>query len=348
MVADTDKARERASEQATDWLILLQDDPDDADLLARFDAWLTESPINVEAWAITDQVAGAINRTPATYADRWQPLLEAYRAGDSGHSSGLSASVPVVSRRRPRSEPRRIRRMGLGFAAAALAACVAVLIVPSAVLHLRADYLTGTAQTRNLTLADGSTVALAPDSAIRVVYGERERRIELISGEAFFTVVHDAVRPFQVATGGVETTDIGTAFDVRRGDDGASVAVQQGSVQVEYRSALPPVSETLRAGQAVRVSWSGAAIRSDEPAGQVAAWRQDQLIAQDAPMREVVDQLRPYFAGTILVTNAALAGRPVTGVYNLADPVEALRGIAQAHGATVRRITPWVLVVSGG
>ena len=65
-------------------------------------------------------------------------------------------------------------------------------------------------------------------------------------------------------------------------------------------------------------------------------------------MREVVDRLRLYFAGMIVITNSALSSRTVTGVYNLADQVEALRGIAQAHGASVHQISPWILMVSGG
>ena len=65
-------------------------------------------------------------------------------------------------------------------------------------------------------------------------------------------------------------------------------------------------------------------------------------------MRDVVDRLRPYFRGTIILAPSAPAGRSVTGVYNLADPVAALRGIARAQGATVSRITPWILLVSGG
>ena len=79
MAADPDEARERASEQATDWLILLQDDPDDAELLARFEAWLAASPLHAEAWAVTDRVAGVIRRTPPAFAERWRPALASRR-----------------------------------------------------------------------------------------------------------------------------------------------------------------------------------------------------------------------------------------------------------------------------
>jgi transmembrane sensor len=64
------------------------------------------------------------------------------------------------------------------------------------------------------------------------------------------------------------------------------------------------------------------------------------------PLREAVDQLRRYFAGTIVLASASLGDRRITGAYNLADPEDALRAIAQAHGGKVRRIAPWLLVVS--
>lgn len=348
MVADSDKARELASEQATDWLIHLREEPDNPELLHRFEAWLAESPLNVEAWAVTDHVAGVISHLPPRFANRWRPVLEAYRAGLNFEP--LTFSYTTTARvidlpRGGRSQGVRssVRLTGGG----ALAAGLAILLVPDLALHLRADYLTGTAETRSIALSDGSSVTLAPDSAIRVAFGDTERRVELLSGEAFFTVVHDANKPFRVMAKGVETTDLGTAFDVRRGDDGAMIAVQQGRVRVNYRSVQPPVDQILRAGQMMWVAWTGQATRGEQAANEVAAWRRNQLVAEDVPMHEVIDELRPYYEGKIIVTNTALNDRNVTGVYNLSDPMEALRGIAKAHDATVYQITPWLLVVSG-
>jgi transmembrane sensor len=78
----------------------------------------------------------------------------------------------------------------------------------------------------------------------------------------------------------------------------------------------------------------------------VAAWRHGQLYLHDQTLRDAVDQLRRYYAGTIVLTDEALAERRVTGAYNLNDPEDALLGMARAHGARVRRITPWLIVLS--
>lgn len=331
MTEKSNQEQARASREATDWLIVLQDDPDDADLRRRFDAWLAAAPLHVAAWAATHRTSDRLGELPPAHAESWQPFVTAMRTG--------RAELAV-----PCNGPGR----GLGAAIVAIAACLAFVLLPSALLHFQADYTTGTAEMRSLTLDDGSTVALAPNTAIAIAYDDRERRIDLLAGEAFFSVGHDRDRPFRVWTGRVRTTDIGTAFSVRRDDGGAMVAVQQGRVRVDDGAASPPVSESLTEGQTVQVSWGGEIARGGQPSTQVAAWRQGQLIAQDQPMRDVVGRLRPYFRGTIILAPSAPADRSVTGVYNLADPVAALRGIARAQGATVSRITPWILLVSGG
>jgi transmembrane sensor len=104
--------------------------------------------------------------------------------------------------------------------------------------------------------------------------------------------------------------------------------------------------DELRAGQAVRVASDGEVSRQPAAPGTVAAWRDGQLVAQNVPLHEAVDQLRRYYAGTILLASTSLGASRITGAYNLADPEDALRAIAQAHGAKVRLITPWLLVVS--
>ncbi len=339
MAARSDSAAKRASREATDWLILLQNDPDDPDLLRRFDAWLAESPMHAAAWEATRHTSGIIGKVPPAYAGQWEPFVAASRTGD--------AWAPAAETRFGHPARRdRTRRLGLGLGAM-IAAAVAVFALPSVMLNLAADHTTGTAQMRTVSLDDGSAVVLAPDSAIAVHYSAAERHVELLAGEAFFDVTHNADWPFRATADGVETVDLGTGFTVRRGKDEVAVAVEHGRVRVDYAKASPSISETLDAGQSVRVGRQGGVARGEVPPSQVGAWRQNQLIAQDEPVREVVDRLRPYFAGRIILTKGSFAGRPVTGVYNLADPVEAIRGIARTHGATVRRITPWVLVVSG-
>lgn len=344
MAGNTDPIQKQASVEATDWLILLKDDPDDIALRRKFEAWLRTSPANASAWEAMQQASAVMDRATPVHADQWQPLLARLRGGRH------RGTLPPIARtlRRTRSGSRRIgRRQAIGLGGVALAACLLTAIVgPDLVRGLQADYATDTAETRTVRLSDDSTVVLAPESAITVAYSPGGRHVRILAGEAFFEIAANPERPFRVEAETVDVTVLGTSFDVRRGKNGADVAVEHGVVRVDHTTADPPVIETLTAGQAVRVSWTGGVERNEGSADRIAAWRRNQLIARDEPLGVVVDQLRRYYAGKIVVIDKALATRPVTGVYNLANPVEALRGIARAQNAVVRRVTPWLLVVS--
>ncbi|MPY75509.1 MAG: DUF4880 domain-containing protein [Alphaproteobacteria bacterium] len=318
---------DRVTTEAARWLVALEDDPDDAALRVRFDAWLAASPANAAAWANTSDIYDMMGRVPPAHAGHWE--------------APLPHPLPP-----PRTSLRR--RFAAGVVAAALAACLALVVMPALMLRMQADYRTTTAELRSIRLADGSTVRLGADSAIAVTLAHGERGVRLLKGEAVFEVTADPDRPFRVAAGEVETTVVGTAFEVRMNGEAVSVAVREGQVRVDYASAAPPVSERLSAGDWVQVGWTGHVERGGVPPGDVAAWLQGQIVARDRPMAEVVDELRRYYGGMIVLADGALGRERVTGVYNVADPVAALRAIAGAHGGSVRRISPWLLVVSGG
>ncbi len=83
-------------------------------------------------------------------------------------------------------------------------------------------------------LPDGSKVILNSDSEIRYLSSfENERTVELI-GQAFFEVKKNPDLPFQVKSGALNTTVLGTSFDVKAYPDDPDfhVAVVTGKVKV--------------------------------------------------------------------------------------------------------------------
>ena len=312
---------------AGDWLIALGEKPAEAELRARFEAWLAASPDHRRDWTEITRTADALDQGEPAYRHEWGEFVRRRRAERA-------------------SAPRRVgRRRWTAFAALAAAACLAFVFGGNLMLRIEADHMTATAEQRRVQLADGTVVLLAPESAIDVAYGEGARRVRLLKGRAYFEVAADR-RPFAVQAREVEARDIGTAFDVGLDAHGVDVAVREGIVDVSAGRVPAAVSERLLAGDWVRVTTTGRIERGRLPADQVASWMQGQLVVKNRPVGEVVDALRPYFDGLVMLRGASLADQPLTGVYNLSDPVEALRAVARAQGASMHRISPWLIVIS--
>lgn len=325
-----DASHARADREALDWLIRLQDQPDDSALRARFDAWLRASNDNALAWA----EAGRVSR-----------LIRAATIEQRDHGETDSRNIVSLDAARARRLALPILRHRLvALSAVAAAACLVIALAPDMLLRLRADAVAATGEVKTVQLTDGSVVTLAPGSALAIDYDAGQRRITLLRGDAYFDVARDPDRPFRIATAGTTTTVLGTAFEVRRIDAGVAVAVRRGLVRAACDDA--PTSATLSAGQGVDLACDAGAQRKAVEPARVATWMQGQLVANDRPMREIIDALRPWYGGLIIARGPGIDRRRVTGVYDLRDPGRALAALAAAHGARVRRITPWVMTIS--
>jgi len=313
--------RDTPEREALQWLIALREAPQDAALRGRLKAWLEASSAHRAAWQ------------------------EARRTWDLLAAAGpAQASAPRRARMRFTALHGRKRRWR-AVASAALAACLLAYLVPVLSLQLEADFVTAAGADEMVVLPDGSRLHLDAGSAVAVDYGAGARRVRLLAGAVFAEVVPDAARPFSVVAQSVESSALGTAFEVRRAESGTFVAVARGVVGAEDPGTA--LSERLEAGDWLHVERSGAARRGTAGEDQVAAWRHGRLAVNDWPLGDVVDALRRHFRGSIVMLNDGLAARRVTGFYDLADPAAALRAAVYPYGARVHRLTPWVLVVSG-
>ena len=328
-----DAARRRAGKEASVLFVLLSEQPDDPAIKARIDAWCAESALHQEVWQRTSRTYRMMGGSPALYEDEW-------RAPAARQDMAPAPLEATASKR-----PRRLRAM-LAGAALAAAACLAIVAAPRVLLQIEADVVTATAELRTIDLEDGSRIRLAPRSAIGVAISGDERRIRLLQGEAFFDVTPDARRPFRVVASDVVATVLGTAFEVSLREDGASVAVQHGQVRVDDRKAWPPLSATLQAGDWVRVGAHVVAERGTRSPRDIGDWTTAQFVARNRPIAEIVDRLRGYYGGVIVLQDSAFAGRLVSGVYDLNDPEATLRNLASAHDAVVRQVSPWMLLVT--
>lgn len=304
-------------------LLRLQGAPDDAAVLAELNAWKARSDRHIRAWMAARSVWSITGQLGADH-----PVFRA----------------PPAPRRRMRMPGAVYRRPILGGATAvAAAACLAVVAGPSVSLALRADYRTGVGEVRIVSLPDGSTVQLDSASAIAVTHDGGRRGVRLLAGRAFFSVAKDRSRPFQVAANEVTVTVTGTQFDVGMTDRAIDVDLAEGSVRADYG-----VSHiALRPGDHFRYDRGNASGSIDHMSmTSIGAWRRGKLLTEGATIEDVVDQIRPYYSGRIILTDSRFARRRVTGAFDLSDPVAALRNVVDPHHGRVRRVTPWLVFVS--
>ena len=89
-------------------------------------------------------------------------------------------------------------------------------------------------------IEDGSTITMNTRSRMRVWLTRHARDIELLEGEALFSVAHDPSRPFRVHVGHTVVEAVGTEFSVYRGEHGTKVSVVEGRVKIfAYQSPAP-------------------------------------------------------------------------------------------------------------
>jgi len=312
-----------------DWLLRLDARPDDKGLRRDVDEWLGRCDANAAAFRDMKRVWSGLDRLASAEAAAAAPTVG-------------QPSIPPQAARSLR--PRRLRLYAAG-AVAAVAACVAIVAFPTLQMRLSADAITNVAERRSLSLGDGSVAMLDARSAVAVNYSSGLREISLLSGNAFFQVVPSADRPFVVRAGGVAVTVVGTAFAVGTTPTQVSVAVESGTVRV---ASHPGASAVLGAGQGLTVDRaSGHETRIAVLPEDVGAWRAGRLVVHDVPLGAVVEQLGRYHNGFIVFQDRRIENELVSGVFDLARPVEALAAALDSQGGRVRSLTPYLLLVTG-
>lgn len=302
-----------------------------SDLLARYlsgeasDAERAE----VEAWARVEANGRELERLTAI----WHPAPDQrWNVEDAWQRVAARLDRPAeVETVFPR------RRLGWDVA---LAAAVVLALGAGAVwrvmrvsTNLPAMVVATTAgERRTVDLTDGTRIILAPGSQLAVAgsYGRDERRVEL-RGEAWFTVTHDAERPFLVYAAGTITEDLGTEFLVQELPDGAGVRVALVSGSASLRSdggsaaavtLLPNDIGTLAVGDtAVQVERG---VRLDA----LVAWSNGRLEFENAPLSEVAAALTRWYGVSVVMADSSFFDRRFSGTLRLDaldDALEVLR-----------------------
>lgn len=297
---------EVAAEQAAHWIVQLSaDDPAERE----------QARIDFAAWKAADPR----HATVAAGMENLLRQLHAVREPAGGDHRPARAALAAIAPDRPRQ---RLRQL-------AAASAVAVLVLTGALAlggrpaYLLADLRSPTGQWHTHTLADGSRITLGSNSAVNVRFHADERHVELVRGDILVDVAKDARRPFIVDSEQAAIRALGTRFTVRR-DDGATILSMLESKVLAQVPQHPAV--VVQAGQRTRITEDGVGpITAIDAVSVQEAWRTRQLVVDDQPLAEVLDELARHRPGQLHYDRAQIAGIRVAAVLPLDDTDKALQ-----------------------
>ncbi|WP_454691403.1 FecR family protein [Achromobacter aloeverae] len=304
----------------------------------RFEAWRRADPLHEREYRRAEGIWNAARLIPA---DRLRAMMEETPASDPAAGSAIPSAAkrsgqPRLGAARQSAPPALVprRRLMLGLGTACCAAIAAGVALPRWLETPGYDraYGTGHGERRQVALPDDSVMELNTDTALTVRMYDDRRVVELSTGEAAFTVSHNAARPFYVQAGATTVRVTGTRFAVRRDGGAVQVAVESGSVEVANGPWWHRDKAALRGGQSVRSRPEGGLAAVEQPdVASLLAWRQGRVIFRDTRLASAVAEINRYAPAPIQLADASLADIRIAGAFSVDDTeafLDLLPGIA--------------------
>jgi ferric-dicitrate binding protein FerR (iron transport regulator) len=146
-------------------------------------------------------------------------------------------------------------------------------------------------------LPDGTMVRLNAGS--RITYPERfaeDMRQVHLQGEAFFEVTENADKPFIVGVNGLDVRVLGTSFNVRAFDEDEELQVVLATGKVKVTHQRDETEAYLVPGEEVVYEKESGEMRKQlANLDAVLAWKNDQIVFDDASAYEVFDVLERWY-----------------------------------------------------
>lgn len=194
-----------------------------------------------------------------------------------------------------------------------------------------------------VVLADGTTVWLNAASVLRypVQFGGKERRVELLEGEAYFEVAKSKEKPFIVVADHMEIRAVGTAFNVNRYIVGSmSATLTEGKVKVSLGNTmglLVPGEQAHADAKGMRI------VKADVE--QVMAWKNGLFMFNGTALPEVMQQVARWYDVQIEYDKGFTEKKFFTGEIRREVPVSKLLQMMELTGIARFRVTGNTVVV---
>ncbi len=308
-------AQKKRNREAADWILRNSDPNQSPSDKARFQEWLDRDPENRRTYAAAERLLGDASRA-----------IQSDSALANIKVKSRSGAKPIIAT--------------LLVAALATGAFFAL----DGPMRLEADVIAGTNEMPVITLEDGSEVQLNSSSAIAVDFTDGRRTVRLLQGQAFFQVAHAVERPFTVVAGTARVTALGTAFDVRYGNDDTEVTVTENAVQIEVDGNSAGTVRVGRGQQAIYDYAKKEMAITPVDSLIALAWKRGQIVLDNTPLSNVVEEMNRHFYGRIVVADSTLASRRVSGTMKIADTDDAVAFVVRALHINARRLGPLIVI----
>jgi transmembrane sensor len=305
---------------------------------AILDKWLASSPQNEAFFREMQQVWEKVSPTGApTIPDidgEWRQL-----------ESKLGLKKPATIRAMPQRPAVESIRAASKFRWQRYAAAAAIVFAAIGISwwlgqfgqNQRIEVVTKNAETRTVTLADGSVITLNNASKIsyREVFSDSVRQIRL-AGEAYFEVASEQ-RPFVIFTENASIRVLGTEFNIWARENETRVIVSEGRVSFRSAAAGANAGVVLSANQT-------AVSKGDKNPGPVLTvdtdtllgWREGRIVFNETHLQEVIAELHRIYDVEIELGSSGLDELSISGTFQKKPLEEVLDAICLTLGIKYR------------
>lgn len=296
--------------EAAAWLARLHGPNRTREAEAGLRRWLAEDPRHAAAFELL--------------TDTWEKSARLRR--NPGESAARAARIGV--------------RISFARAATAVAAVAATAVLGTLFFLYEAGVRTDVGEQRTLALDDGSRVHLNTSTRLVIRYDDRQRRVELKSGEALFEVAKHQSRPFVVVAGDQQVVAVGTSFIVRRDEQQLAVTLMEGKVAVSpvadnAETAGSRTARMLSPGERLTIAATHRE-QIDHPAmDEITAWQRGQVALDQTPLGDAAAEMNRYSHVRIVIERPEAARIPVSGIFRAGASADFAEAVGRTYGLRV-------------
>lgn len=181
------------------------------------------------------------------------------------------------------------------------------------------EHRTPVKHSRHITMPDGSLVVLHADSRLEypAAFNGSLREVTL-TGEAYFDISKDTLKPFVIHSGSLRTTVLGTAFNIRAYENAPdiTVSVTRGKVKVETEQEGKLLAVLTPDQQVVYNNMVATAVQQSVSADSEVLWVRKDMVFENQPFAAVVETLNSRYRVNIRFENPELENCPIRASFS--------------------------------